>query len=218
MVNRNLSYKVYQEIKNRILKLELQPGAPLIENSIAEQLSVSRTPVREALIKLSRENLVTLISGKGAFVSSVSLQDLEELFTVREALEGIATNVATLKVSDSIIEFLQEEFKREEIRWENGNGETLDNIHQIILDFSGNNMIQKILKDMKGSIDRFHNFALKIKNRDKLSFQEHKEIFEALKKRQPELAEKRMRYHIISTKNSLVSNWVINGIKEYSKI
>ncbi len=175
LVNRSLSYKVFLEIKNRILKLELKPGTPLIENKIAEQLSVSRTPVREALIKLSKENLVTLISGKGAFVSLVSLQDLEELFVVREALEGIATNIATLKISDFVMESLEEEFKSEEIKWENGKGETIDNIHQIILDFSGNNMIKKILNDMKGQIDRFHNLALKIKNRDNLSFQEHKE-------------------------------------------
>ena len=81
---------VFSELSRRIVQLELPPGAPLREIDIAEMLGVSRTPVREALQKLVREGLA-ILRGRSAYVAELTLQDVIELFQLREAIEPYAT-------------------------------------------------------------------------------------------------------------------------------
>lgn len=218
MSNNSLSHKVYEKLKDLIIKLELRPEEPLVESRIAAELSVSRTPIREALIRLSRENLVTLIPSKGAFVISVSPQNLEEVFLVREALEGIAAGIAACKIPDSELESLEIKFSEAEKCWgEDSIGHTVDEIHQIIIKYGGNTLIEEILNNLAGQIKLFQNYALEIRGRDKLSYQEHKEIYMALKFHKSEMAEKAMRKHIKSTKKSLLSSWIVSGNETIQK-
>ena len=85
---------VYEEVREAIIDLRLQPGEPLREATIAEQLGVSKTPVREALTRLEQEGLVETTSFKGAVVSGYSAEDLQEIYELRELLEGAAARAA----------------------------------------------------------------------------------------------------------------------------
>ena len=85
---------VYEEVRQAIIDLRLQPGEPLREATMAEQLGVSKTPVREALTRLEQEGLVETTSFKGAVVSGYSPQDLQEIYELRELLEGAAARAA----------------------------------------------------------------------------------------------------------------------------
>lgn len=99
-MSRSRTEVAYDEIRRRIVEWELTPGTPLSEQELASELELSRTPVREALQRLSREELVRMVRGKGAFVAEISIPDVIELFEMREALEAQASRLAS-RSSDS---------------------------------------------------------------------------------------------------------------------
>uniref|UniRef100_A0A8R2D7D9 HTH gntR-type domain-containing protein n=2 Tax=cellular organisms TaxID=131567 RepID=A0A8R2D7D9_ACYPI len=96
----SLSEIAYRRIKEMILSLTLAPGSSLTEMGLIDQLGMSRTPIREALYRLQQERFVELTPRKGWFVSEIKLQDIQQLFVIREALEGIATRQATQRTPD----------------------------------------------------------------------------------------------------------------------
>ncbi|MEA1963561.1 MAG: GntR family transcriptional regulator, partial [Candidatus Aerophobetes bacterium] len=99
MKNRpNLSEDVYEAIKRRLGDKDLKPGTKIKEEELAEELGVSRTPVREAISKLEREGLVEIIPRYGTFVANLSPEDIEEIYDLRGALEGLAIKLSFLKL------------------------------------------------------------------------------------------------------------------------
>src|SRR5574342_40362 len=94
-----LTERVYTTIKAAILELKLMPESPLVEDDLARQLGTSKTPVRDALLALERDGLVTKIPYKGTYVSEVSVRDATEIFELRAVLEGLATRLAALSFS-----------------------------------------------------------------------------------------------------------------------
>ncbi|HEY1723002.1 MAG TPA: GntR family transcriptional regulator [Magnetospirillaceae bacterium] len=94
------SNNVADILRGRILQMKLRPGEMLDEVSIALELGVSRTPMREALIRLASENLVELIPNRGARVTTLSLHDIRELFEVLEVVQGITTRWAASRRDD----------------------------------------------------------------------------------------------------------------------
>src|SRR5215469_13013716 len=91
---------VYEELKAAIVDLRLAPGEPLREATLAEQLGVSKTPIRQALTMLEQEGLVETTSFKGAVVAGYSRQDLLEIYELRELLENAAARAAAQSMSD----------------------------------------------------------------------------------------------------------------------
>lgn len=98
-----LTVQVYSIIKRRILDLELRPGEVLVEADLARQLGTSKTPVREALRTLEKESLVVITPYKGAFVAKLSPDDMQEIYQVRGALEGMIARIAVRDFSDEQI-------------------------------------------------------------------------------------------------------------------
>src|SRR5437762_8309628 len=97
---------VYEELKSAIVDLRLAPGDPLREATLADQLGVSKTPIREALTRLEQEGLVETTSFKGAVVSGYSSADLEEIYELRELLEGAAARAAATSASEETLDRL----------------------------------------------------------------------------------------------------------------
>jgi DNA-binding GntR family transcriptional regulator len=87
------SQRAYEQLRDEIVQWELQPGAHLNEVRLAQRLSVSRTPLREAVQRLARDGLVTITPGRGALVAQLALQDVVHLFQMREALEPYAARL-----------------------------------------------------------------------------------------------------------------------------
>lgn len=99
---------IYGELKNRILFFDYEPGQMLNEKAIAAEFGVSRTPVREVLLRLEWERLVTIIPRAGIMVSKVEFQQLGEVFQTRAPLEGLLARLATLQITDDHITRLEE--------------------------------------------------------------------------------------------------------------
>ena len=90
---------VYEELRLLIMTGQIKPGTRMMEIELAESMGVSRTPVREAIRQLEKDNLVTIEPRKGAYVSDISAEDFESMMVVREPLEGLAALRIQIKIS-----------------------------------------------------------------------------------------------------------------------
>lgn len=200
---------VYEAIKKKIISGELPVNTPLTEENLAEEYKVSRTPVREAIRKLEQDGLVEMIPRKGAFIKGINLIDIEEIYNIREALEGLSTRLATELISEQNLSYLEVMLKQADDEFSQRNNietafKTGNEIHDVILRIADNKRILGMVSNLKDHIQRLHILSSSIPGRLELSNKEHWEIFHALKKRDPELAEQKMREHIRSTKKSII--------------
>ena len=104
----SLSQKAYELIRRRIVDLELLPGAILDEGRLQSELGVGRTPIREALLRLSMERLVTIVPRRGIFVAEIGITDLQQIFEVRILLEAQAARLAARRGSKAHWERMQQ--------------------------------------------------------------------------------------------------------------
>ena len=98
--HRPLREIVYEELKRQILVGEIAPGTRMMEVELAEEMGVSRTPIREAIRKLEKEGLVTIEPRRGAYASEISVKDMVDVLEVRQDLEGMAAALAAEKVTE----------------------------------------------------------------------------------------------------------------------
>ena len=196
-----LSKKVYRVLKKRIIEEDLKPGEKILEVNIAEQLGVSRTPIREALRELAAEGFVKMIPNQGMVVSNVSIEDIKEVLQIRILLEGFAASIAAKKINKGEIKKLEKLIEKMKIyiskddvvAYSNLNGE----FHNLILKVCGNKRFIKICANLSGSDHRFRIRALRDNSeRLKYSLKEHQEIVDALKKKDSEQADRRSKEHI----------------------
>ncbi len=91
----NLSHRIYEILKDQIINEELAPGERLLDDKLASSFGVSRTPVREALTRLTSEGLVEITPRSGIYVKKLTRKDVEEIYKIRKVLEGLAAREAT---------------------------------------------------------------------------------------------------------------------------
>src|SRR5665648_92392 len=198
-----LSKKVYRILKARIIKGGLTQGGKLFEAKIAEQLGVSRTPVREAIKGLAAEGLVKMTPNQGVVVINVSIEDLQEVLQVRRVLEGLATSMAAEKIHpeetaklEGIIQKMStiiSKPKPDVTAYSELNAQ----FHNLILNACGNKRLMKICNDLSSSDHRFRIRSLRNNpERLKYSLQEHQDIVEALKRKDTEQADRLSQIHI----------------------
>ena len=97
----SLSRQAYQRIRDKIITLQLSPGALVNEAALIDELQIGRTPIREALQRLACEGLVVLRPRRGAFVASLSITDLQQIFELRRILEGYAAVLAAERATEA---------------------------------------------------------------------------------------------------------------------
>jgi len=191
----------YEALKKRIISNSLKPGDPLNERVLSEELRISKTPIREALQQLEKEGFVENILHKGSFVSRISVQDIREIFEVREILECAAANQSALKADLNKLEGIKRKFES----IDRVNGKTPlsllkvgDQIHNYIFECLQNNRLIEIYQRLQDHIGRIriyfvHQFD---PNRLEKASKEHKEILDALIARDPSRAENATRTHL----------------------
>ncbi len=193
---------VYEEVRQAIIELRLKPGEALREAAIAEQLGVSKTPVREALARLEQEGLVETTSFKGAVVSGYSPEDLQEIYELRELLEGAAARAAAASASDEALERLRTLVAESRaLHAEDdlaGLAELLGAFDLVIYDQVANERIRALIENLKAHLARIGRLTEDIPGRVKASVEEHAAIVDAIVARDADEAERSMRAHIRS--------------------
>lgn len=155
---------VVPALREAIVEGVLAPGSRLSEVQIAKQLNVSRTPMREAFAQLEREGLVTIVARVGAFVRSVTLRDVAEIYTVRTALECLAVRLAAERInalgraqSDDVIEAMQASVEAEDPA---GYVDALDRFYSIVMTLADNRTLQATHASLIGPVRRLRRIAM----------------------------------------------------------
>jgi DNA-binding GntR family transcriptional regulator len=164
-------------------------------------LKISKTPIREALQQLEKEGFIENIPVKGAFVSMISIQDIRELFEIREVLECEVIKRAALKVDPERVEAIKEKFVTSESdnkKASAGQFKSGDEVHAFIFETFGNKRLMEIYNRLQDHIvrSRIHFFNQTPSGRSEEAFREHLEILDALKTQDPVRAEKAVRDHL----------------------
>lgn len=208
-----LSQKVYRVLKTEIVKGFLEPGTKLLENKIAEEMHVSRTPVREAMQKLVAEGLVKTTPNQTMIVTEVSLEDIKEVLQIRGVLEGLATRIAAKKINKQEIEELDKIITQMSLYINKKHLKLYckldDEFHNLILHICGNKWIIQIRDNLSNLIYRFRIKSLSVPGRLKCSFEEHRKIMESLQKHNSIEAERLSQLHM--------ENTIINILKNVAK-
>jgi DNA-binding GntR family transcriptional regulator len=200
VINRTvLREQVKELILERILKGEYQPGDRLVETRIAEELGTSQAPVREALRDLELLRFVESEPFRGARVREVTLDELEEVYPVRAALEEVAARAAAARI-DGELEALEREVKAMRKAAERGDlhaqAEHDANFHRIIVEASGNSLLLSVWNSL-GVTVRTMITALKTGIDGREVAELHRPIIDALRARDPERSAAAMRDHIM---------------------
>ena len=116
-IQKPLRELVYLELKHKILTGEIQARTRLMEIDLAERMNVSRTPIREAIRELATDGLVVIEPRRGAYVSDISIQNMLDIFEVREDLEGLAAGLAAQRITEEEKALVAEQ-RKEVIRLE----------------------------------------------------------------------------------------------------
>ncbi len=199
---------VFEYLRESILKGKLEPAQRLMEVQLAEQLGVSRTPVREAIRKLELEGLVVMLPRKGAYVADVSLKDIIEVLEIRAALEGLAASVAAERMTDEHLERLElisYQFKKS---LENGDIDMMVQkdieLHDLIFNSTNNQKLIQINNSLREQVYRFRVTYISDHDTSKNLVKEHEEIIESICNRNSKNAMQRATVHIENAQNFII--------------
>jgi DNA-binding GntR family transcriptional regulator len=201
---------VLEAIREAIKNGSLQPRERLMEIQLADELGVSRTPVREALRKLELEGFIVMVPRKGAYVSDLTMKDVADVFEIRAALEGLAAALAAERITEEELENM------ERLLVEKGEAINLDDIgklvavdtkfHEAMYQASRNERLSAIISNLREQIQRFRLTSLSIPGRKEDSLREHRNLLEAIQARDIQLARQLAQEHIENAENVLIDS------------
>ena len=197
--------RAYEHLKTSILSGRFSPGERLTEEHLAKELGMSRTPVREALHKLESEGLIKPLASRGFVASQDSKDDIEELFEIRAVLEGYALRVICGRITETILEGLEEIVRKAEealrtrdlddvFQW---NTRFHDTLHDLITD---KHRLYHQMVTMRQYVLRYRKNTLQYPDGGDRTVDGHRKILLALRLRDPDLCERLMREHIQQSK------------------
>ncbi len=200
--NKEIAYNI---IRDQIINGHLKPGQPITEERLSRDLDMSRTPVREALIRLQLEDLVRIIDNKGATIMEITPVDIAEIFQLRVLVEPYAAKTC--------VEFVEKEkLKKMKRQLESIAPSDLGislyevhDLHHLIIQSAGNRRLTKWLSALQSQILWTLNLERKIPGRIERSIAEHLNIIKALLEGNGNLAEKCMREHLESNMADLLA-------------
>lgn len=197
--------KTYDYLKANILSGHFIPGERLAEEHLAEELGVSRTPVREALHKLEQEGLIEPLESRGFRVPQDSPEEIEDLFDIRTVLEGYTLKIICERITDEQIAMLEEIIEKaddalrrkridEVFQW---NTQFHDTLHSLVAD---KRRFHSLIVNMRKYVLRYRKDTLRNLGAAKRAGDGHRQILLALTLKDPELCERVMRVHIRQSK------------------
>lgn len=205
---KSLREEVYDSLRKSILHGKLKAGQRLIEEQLAHQIGISRTPVREAFHKLERDDLVFRLPKGGFAVREFTKGDVEEIFGIRSALESYAAYLATLHITPDKISMLEKKLEESEKALDTGEDDKLVHLHTEFHD-----LLYKSCKSKKliGMINNFRDYFYRYRsallhapNGYRTSIADHRRMLEAMRKKNPRLVERLVREHLDRGKDLII--------------
>lgn len=180
--NRSLTSLIFDKIREDILNDKYITGDKIVEAKLADELGVSRTPVREALKQLELDGLVDNIPNRGIVVKGISNQDIHDIYTIRVAMEGIAARWAVERMDNTVVEDLREIYDLMEFYTFKKDIEKIFELntkfHETIYMATKSRYLVQVLRDFQLFIKTTRNKSLKCKGRPEEALIEHKAILD----------------------------------------
>jgi DNA-binding GntR family transcriptional regulator len=192
--------RIYADLRAELVSLARRPGEAISESEIALSYGVSRTPVREAILKLADEGLVDIFPQSGINVSHIAIATLPEAIVVRKALEETTARLAAERATPSQILVLRSTVERQREAGAAGDRETFHQadelFHATIAEVAGYPGIWKLILQVKVNVDRFRRLTLPQAGRMTLVINEHRRILSAIETHDVDAAALAMAKHI----------------------
>ena len=202
----SLADQVFEHIENDILSGKYARGEIITEGKLSAELGVSRTPIREALRRLSQEHLIEE-SGKGSVVIGISEKDLDDIFLVRKQLECLAVSMAATNATPEQLDELKEILELQEfyvIKSDTERVKLMDNkFHHLVYKLTGSNVFYDTLVPLHRKIQKYRRASLQKPSRAKEAVLEHRKIYEAILAGDEKLASKYALEHIENAYNHI---------------
>ena len=217
------AYKPLREIVSDALRQAIRdgllpPGERLMEIPLAEELGVSRTPIREAIRILEQEGLVVMIPRRGTYVADMSLKDVTEVFELRSILEELAAELAAERITNEEIEALEQHLV-EIGNYMNENN--LDKVvqadilfHEILYKASRNDRLVEMINNLREQTLRFRTLSMSQTGRLAKTWDEHRQLVEAISDRDVERARQIARIHMEESEKTLLAGMQLKGQEE----
>ena len=207
----NLRDQIYDILKRRIVLRQIESGKKINEEDLAKSLGVSRTPIRETLLRLEHEGIVKIIPRRGAFVVSQTKEKVMDLFEVREVLEGLVAQLATKNMNHELLDRLKRCL--EKISSGDGDNNRLlkytpadVEFHATLLEASDNELLKSMMESVNVHLQMVRLRTVALPGRPEQTVKEHYEILAAIEKKNSSLAEKLMRKHVASVRRDALKN------------
>lgn len=199
---------VVESIRQAIISGQFPPGMRLMELQLAEEMGVSRTPVREAIRKMELEGLVVMIPRQGAYVADISIKDINEVYEVRTALDVLSAGLAAERIDKSEIQEMRELLAEEAALVEARDyPKIIDNdtaFHDVIYRASGNTRCMNIISNLREQITAIRGRSMPYPGRVEIMLKEHRAIFDAIAAGKVEKAQEAVRTHMENAEQTLL--------------
>ncbi len=196
----SLSHQAYQRLRDMIVTLQLAPGALVNEPALMDELSLGRTPIREALQRLACEGLVVLRPRRGAFVAGLSIVDLQQIFELRRTIEGYAASLAAERATEADLTAMAAALGALDAAGPDARPQTyiaIDrNFHRALARGAHNRFLESTLSRMYNLNLRLWYMALDKVGPMREAIDEHRRVLAAITRRDGVQAEAAMRAHI----------------------
>ena len=206
---RSLGQDVFEYLKNAIIDQTIEPGERLVESRIADMLGISRTPLREALHKLEREDWIEKIPSGGYMVVTLTKEDIDQTFGIRSVLEAYAASLAAENHDEKDLVPLEKKMKEYQACLEKNDRDKLQKIntefHDLLYALSGSPKLIKMINQLRAQISRFRRIILKQDQFAHQSNDDHIRMLSLIKARDGNGVEQLVRQHIIKGKNAVLS-------------
>lgn len=201
---KSLREHAYDELRSRIVNLDLPPGTRLIERDLADDLQVSRIPLREAMQRLQQDGLVVVVPRQGAIVSPFTADDVRDLFDVRESLEVLAARLAAERADQYGLERLAAQLDTARRATERDDKPAIAaanaGFHTIIVDLASNPLLESILRPLEARTQWLFHLT---KERDaSVQCHEHEELLVAITDHDPDRAAASAFHHVHSGRDA----------------
>lgn len=201
-----LSDKAYNLVKHKVVTLELAPSSFIDEQALMENLQLGRTPIREGLQRLAAEGLVFFAPHRGMYVAEISITDLQKIFEMRLAVEGLAARLAAERITGQQLEVMQAVIA-DLASVPASDGKALiaidERFHLLLYQAADNKFLAETCTRLHTLSCRLWHLALDKLTDVKGALEQHRAIMEALQARDGERAEALLRVHILEFQHSI---------------
>jgi DNA-binding GntR family transcriptional regulator len=200
--------QAYEYVRDRIVNLRFKPGEYITDTQIANELKISRTPVREAFTRLQNEGLLVNEARRGWRVYTLTIADIHELFDIKEVVEGMIARKAAACADERLRDAFQAALERMSQAAETGDSAAWLQadiaLHNILFDMASNERARRLVMNLNDQWHRVRIGFVAMQGRTRRSTQEHFDFAEAILAGDGEEAEKRMRRHLNNVREELV--------------